>query len=153
MSEEKKAEGKTHGEGVQGAPKWLWYIVGGIIVIILLSGLFRSCNNNSKKPKTEIAPKNTNSSSQGKWEIEKTVTVKFGGEYGEVYKGVRPGSNVSFENATEDYCAKNKVNEYCAKKGEDVGRQMPNSTNNGELRFKSQNGKTGSIDIIFWFRK
>jgi hypothetical protein len=141
-------------------------IIVVLVLIIVIPLIIRSINkrgnnekddNNSKfKKDIPVANKNqstingSNSSSGIKYEIETTIQINFTGEYGDIFDKIKPGDLVSFENSSEPYCVKNKVKEYCAQKGEDVGTQMPNSTNNGKLRFKSQNGNTGCVDVIFW---
>lgn len=130
--------------------KWLWIVFVFIISLFFLFYVISRIKKH-REEKTEKQKAQTESTkTQYRWEIEKTITVCFTGEYGEIRKEVLPGDNVSFENASEPYCIHNKVKEYCSQGLEDVGHQMPNSIDNGELRFKSQNGKTGSIDIIFW---
>lgn len=118
-------------------------------LIIMLSVISHRKNEELKRQK-ELERQKPKIESTYHWKIEKTTRVYFTGEYGEIRRDVQPGDKVSFENASEPYCIHNKVKEYCSQGLEDVGTQMPNSTNNGELRFKSQNGNTGYIDIIFW---
>lgn len=111
-----------------------------VVIVIWAYGVVKRVINNPKKP------------IEYHWvvDINRTRTIYFTGEYCEVIY-LQRGMDISFENSSEPYCIKNKNNaEVCGEKGEDVGPKMPNSINNCELRFKSQNGKTGSIDIIFW---
>lgn len=84
------------------------------------------------------------------WTVDRTETIHFTNEYGEIYRGVSIGTNTSSKNLTEDVWVKNKSGEVLVLKGEDIFLKIGNSTDNNELRFKSANGKTGSIDIVFW---
>lgn len=136
-----------HGHNGHESKSNMWSNILPLFVIIFLSFLtvfgfiFGIRYIKKTKPKSET---------EYYWKIEKTVTIYFTGEYSEIYRGVEPGTKVSFRNATEPYCVKNIITEYCAQKGEDVGKQMPDSTNNNELQFKSQNSKNGSIEIVFY---
>lgn len=141
------------------------YIQIGIAIIVIFISIFwiKSLVEKHKikkqqeelvKQQEELKKQKENSSKSWKWKIEKTVNITFTGEYGEIYRGIGPGTNVSSQNATEPYFVKNKIGEFPiqrpAQKGEDIFLIIGNSTNNNELRFRSSNGKTGSIDIIFW---
>lgn len=132
--------------------KWLWLFLILIISIPLLFWGIKEIKKHKKENENQniIGNDKKTDAIEYHWKIEKTIRIYFTGEYGEIRRDVQPGDNVSFENASEPYCIKNKVKEYCSQSLEDVGTQMPNSTNNGELRFKSQNGNAGYIDIIFW---
>jgi hypothetical protein len=121
-------------------------IILGIGLVILLFA--KSCNKDNDEP--EKGDQNKTETVEYQWQIEKTIAINFASEYGEVYKGVGPGTNTSSQNATEPYCVENKIEESCFQKDDDMFKTIGNSTNNNKLRFKSQNGKTGSIEIIFW---
>ena len=122
---------------------WIVVIVLGIWIG---AKIIKNVSNSKKTTQTESVKH------QYHWVIDesKTRTIGFTCEYGDVFRYIHPGDNVSFENATTSYCILNRIREYCSQGVEDVGPQMPNSINNCELRFKSQNGKAGTIRIVFW---
>lgn len=85
------------------------------------------------------------------WVKERIERISFTGEYGEAYRGVSLNTNTSSANLTEDVWVKQK-NKKPIKvlRGQDIFLFIGNTIDNNELRFKSVNGKTGSIDIVFW---
>ena len=122
-----------------------------IVGLALLTILFRSCSGDTSPSSNDGRNSNESSSQQSNPPEEKKVVevrpISFGGEYGEIVY-LPSQIRFSFWSATEPYCVKDKAgNEYCGKKGQDITSNMPISSDNEELRFKSSNGKTGSIII------
>jgi len=134
-------------KSVERAPGWSWFVLIGICLLFLIFGGVKSCKENrEKKAKAKIE----RSEKAPVWVIEKKQVVYFGNDYVETIY-LSEGENLSFENSSEPYCVKNlSEQEFCAEKGEDVGSQMPNNISNMQLRFKSGNGETGQVTIVFW---
>jgi hypothetical protein len=152
MKEEVKNEGekkvKTSEEStLRSVPSWTWLILIGLCVFVLLFGIIMinkpNKDNNHKKTINKTETK------KATWVVEERKTVYFTGEYNEVTY-LPAGRGLSFENSSEPYCIKNKHDEVCGEKGEDVGPKIPNSNANTELRFKSSNGNSGHIVIVVW---
>ena len=78
--------------------------------------------------------------------------IRYDGEYGDIYRGVIPGSNISIEDLTEPVCLTTMSGkEYCSDGIKNFGKNIiPNSRDNGQIRFKSQNGRTGYLNIYYW---
>lgn len=92
-------------------------------------------------------------SSDGKWKVVSPPDrIRYDGEYGEVYRGVLPGSMISIEDLTEPCCVITKSDKEYHSEGNHNYRNnvIPNSRDNTELRFKSQNGKIGYLNIYYW---
>jgi len=139
-----------------------------LVLIIIIPLIIRGVNNfkdkkeqNKYEPRKETRGKSYSESSSkalrisgdGKWKVvSPPERIRYTGEYGEVYKGVLPGSFISIEDLTEPTCLITKRGkEYCSNGTENFGKNIiPNSRDNGELRFKSQNGETGYLNIYFW---
>ena len=134
-------------------------IVFAFILIFWIKSLIQE--HKLKKKQAEIETSSTSSkkakpaTAPAQWHLDesKTVTVYFTDKYDKIIYSVKPGDNVSFANATEDYDVKNKIGEeFHERKGGDAMKQMGNTNNNNVLRFKCQQyGKNGSIQIFFWY--
>lgn len=110
-------------------------------------------------PKTELVspkraePEPLRISEDEQWKVVSPPDrIRFTGEYGEIYRGTIPGSNYSIENLTEPCCLINNAGEeYCSDGINDFKKGViPKSKHNAELRFKSQNGEVGYLNIYFW---
>jgi hypothetical protein len=128
------------------APSWSWFALIGLCVLFLIIGGVRSCNKANKE--NDDSKQKIESSS---WNTEK-ITVNFTAKYKDTLY-LPAGKELSFEGATEAYCLHNLSAEYCAEAGEDVGKQISNTTANTRLMFKSRNGKTGQITVVIWTKK
>ena len=120
---------------------WIVIIVAGIWIG---TKIIKNVSNSKKTAQTESVK------AQYHWKIERTIKISFTSEYGEIYRGVGPGTMTSSQNATVPYFIKNRAGEFKMQKSEDFFLTTGNSNNNNELQFKSQNCESGSIEIVFW---
>lgn len=120
--------------------KWLWIVfISTLFLFFLFWGINKIKNNKQEKH----ASQNTNLP-QYYYEYK---TVNFSGEYGEIVY-LPSGSMAAFLDATEPYCSINRDNhEECGEKGQDISTKMGDTDANTELRFKSSNGKHGTLKI------
>lgn len=127
-----------------GSMKGLLLMIPIIIFgIIIMKFLFSSSGE-----KTENQNNNTSNNTTEKAYMLKPKHVNYGPNYDNIIY-LPSGFDYYFDGATEPYCYSNKNNEEaCGEKGEDVSNELGNSSANKSLRFKSQNGKNGYLDII-----
>lgn len=148
MSEHGKG-GESHSQDSHSGDKNQGSSFGGIIAaaviiflfIILVKFFFFTGNN---KPEVDNKPTQIEQSPGYK----APRIVRYGPEYGEI-SYLPSGYDYYFDGATEPYCYTNGNLVACGERNEDATGTFGNDRVNKKLRFKSQNGKHGTLKIIF----
>ena len=134
-------------------------LILAIVIPLIVRGIsnWRNKENNSERSHKEKRENQTTPAHRvnkdGTWKVvSPAIRISYNGEYGEAFKGVLPGDNISIEDLTEPVCIKTKSGkEYCSNGTEDFEENIiPVSSDNSELSFVSQNKKTGYLNIWFW---
>lgn len=124
-----------HGGGDEGGSDFIGLLL--IIVVICAAIADSTCSK-----KNEYSKNRTTKAFAYEYR-----TVNYSSEYGQIIY-LDSESMAAFLQASTPYCCINKANHYeCGKEGEDISSQMGDSSSNTELRFKSSNGKSGSLTI------
>jgi len=133
-----------------GSMKGLLYMFPIVLVgIIIIKFLFLSSDGEKGNSNTNNSTNNTNATNITKDYTLKPRLISYGPNYGDITY-LPSGFNYYFEGATEPYCYMNgDNNENCGEKGEDATGTFGDSASNKKLRFKSKNGKNGTLYIIF----
>lgn len=159
MEEEKKAKEEPKKENLESLPSWLWGVLIGICVLILIIGGINYFNNNDSDSETNNEGSSSNQQNETplrispdrKWKvIEPPKKVFFTGSFDKPLE-TEAGKDFSFEGASCKYCVCNSSGiKYCSIGTEDISSQIPNNTHNCELYFMSQEGTSGYIYVVYW---
>ena len=118
----------------------------------LLKTSYFSSSHNSSSSKSDYKVEST-PTPVTKYSIVKTIEVDFSGDFAETTY-LPSGFGLSFSDASQPYCVKNKDNVVaCGKIGEDVSPKLSVGHANMELKFKSDNGLNGHVSILLWEKK
>lgn len=120
----------------------IWTVVIVFLFIILVKFFFFTGNS---KPEADNKPTQQIEQSPG---YKAPRIVRYGPEYGEI-SYLPSGYDYYFDGATEPYCYTNGNLINCGERNEDATGTFGNDRANKKLRFKSQNGKHGTLKIIF----
>jgi hypothetical protein len=135
-----------HSPEKSGSMKGSLYMFLIIVVGIIIMKFLFSSSDGKKENQNNNNTNNTTATERAY--PPKPKHVSYGPDYGDIIY-LPSGFDYYFEGATEPYCYKNASNqENCGEKGEDATGTFGDSQSNKSLRFKSQNGKHGYLDII-----
>lgn len=136
---------KAKVEKIESFPSWLWGVLIGFCVLILIIGGVNSCKKNKEQnpdsPKNQTEQSDSNGSHKQK---SYTLVLKNGypkmvnlnSEYGETYN-LDYLDVFAFSSATGSYCVINGANyEECSAGTEDISDKFNEEDANSKLRFK-----------------
>jgi len=134
--------------------KWLWF---GLFLIIFIPLLFWGIKEIKSHKKHDALKKQKAKIESAEitwvWVVTRTQTISIDGEYSAVYY-LSKGEGLSLRNSTQPYCVINENgHSVCGEKGEDVTPKLPREDDNMKLKFRTSNGKSGEITLVYWEKR
>ncbi len=142
-----------HGQPAKETPKTSGVKIGlaaliAFVVFCILYAMFKPSNDSSNDHNNNQTERNDQRQNSAPVVMEERIHVEFTGTYGTTVD-IPAGKLISYQKVTTKYCMKNaNGDEFCSQNTEDMSDRIGITTGNKQQMFKSQDGSSGSLDLV-----